>query len=128
MAGIYMTSKGHYSKATKYLELIKAKVFETSFLNKYGEIGVEALRAGTPKDTGTTADSWYYEIHYEKGKVVIAWYNSNVNDGVNIAVILQYGHGTGTGGYVEGRDYINPAMQPTFDAIAEEAYREVASV
>ena len=128
MGFISMRSRGDYSKADKYFELLKAKVTQTSFLNRYGEIGVAALMANTPQDTGKTADSWRYEIHYEGGDVVIAWCNDNVNDDVNIAVILQYGHGTGTGGYVEGRDYINPAMLPTFDWIAEEAWKEVTSL
>ena len=128
MGYMRLSSPKKYTKATKYLELLKAKTTHTSFLNKFGEIGVNALAAATPVNTGETAASWYYKIHYEDHRIVIAWYNSNENDGVNIAVILQYGHGTNNGGYVEGQDYINPAMLPVFKEIAEEAYKEVTSV
>ena len=96
-----------------------------SCLDEYGKKGVEALRQATPKDTGKTADSWFYEIKRSKESVSISFNNSNINDGVPIAVILQYGHGTRNGGWVEGRDYINPAIQPVFDEIAEEAWKEV---
>lgn len=97
-----------------------------SVFDKYGEIGVDALRKGTPKDTGTTSESWYYEVKQDKSGVTIEWSNSNVVDGwCNIAVILQYGHGTGTGGYVKGIDYINPAMKPVFDEIANNLWKEV---
>lgn len=97
-------------------------------LDKYGQEGVAALSAATPVESGKTASSWYYEITYSGGSFTIHWGNTNVNKGVNIAVILQYGHGTGTGGYVVGRDYINPAIQPIFDKIAENAWREVTSL
>jgi hypothetical protein len=97
-------------------------------LKKYGEEGVKALRDATPKDSGETADSWGYEITKDGRGYVITWTNSKKNKGVPIAIILQYGHGTGTGGYVEGRDYINPATRPIFDAIAEEAWKEVTKV
>lgn len=94
-------------------------------LQKYGQQGVAALSAATPVESGTTANSWSYEIKTSGQSATIYWSNSNVNKGVNIAVILQFGHGTGTGGYVQGRDYINPAMRPIFDKIAEEAWMEV---
>ena len=94
-------------------------------LNRYGKEGVEALRAATPLDSGRTADAWDYEVEMDGKDYAIYWSNSNVNDGVPIAVILQYGHGTGTGGYVQGRDYINPALRDVFDNIAEEAWKEV---
>jgi hypothetical protein len=94
-------------------------------LKKYGEDGVKALADATPKDSGKTAASWSYEVEKSKGSYTIAWTNSNINDGVPIAVILQYGHGTRNGGYVQGRDYINPAIRPIFDQIAEDAWREV---
>lgn len=94
-------------------------------LKKYAEKGVAALASATPKDTGRTADSWGYKIYEDKKQIVIAWTNSNIVDGVPIAVILQYGHGTGTGGYVQGRDYINPAIRPIFDNIVEDAWKEV---
>lgn len=90
-------------------------------------MGVEALRDVTPVDTGTTADSWDYTIERKPGSVSIYWTNSNINDGVVIAVILQYGHGTGTGGYVEGTDYIRPAMKPVFDQIAKDAWEEITN-
>ena len=94
-------------------------------LSKYGEMGVEALRAATPKDTGLTANSWMYELEFAEDHCSINWHNTNINHYVNIAIILQYGHGTGTGGWVEGRDYINPAMRPVFDSIAKNAWKEV---
>jgi len=94
-------------------------------LNKYGRKGVEALSESTPKDTGDTASRWSYEIEFTSEGANLYWKNSNINDGVSIALILQYGHGTGTGGYVQGRDYINPALHPIFDQIAESAWKEV---
>lgn len=118
---------GTYQKAFSWLERL-LQYFKKGGLNKFGERGVEALRAATPKDTGKTADSWGYNITYGDGKASIIWTNSNVNDGVNIAVILQYGHGTGTGGYVEGIDYINPAMRSVFDSIADDAWKEMIRV
>ena len=96
-------------------------------LDQYGREGVAALSAATPAESGKTASSWYYEIRRSGGSYSIHWNNSNVVDGVNIAVIIQYGHGTGTGGYVAGRDYINPAIRPIFDKIAENVWKEVTS-
>ena len=96
-------------------------------LDQYGRRGVDALSAATPSDTGTTAASWSYDIQETSSGVTINWYNSNINDGVNIAIIIQYGHGTGTGGYVQGRDYINPALQPLFDQMSEAVRRVVAN-
>ena len=87
-----------------------------------------ALASATPTETGKTASSWFYEISHNKGSATITFSNSNINKGVPIAIILQYGHGTGTGGWVEGRDYINPAIQPIFDKIANEAWKEVTKV
>ena len=97
-------------------------------LDKYGRAGVAALSSATPVDSGETASSWYYDIERQNGKISIDFYNSNVNDGVAIAIILQLGHGTGTGGWVEGRDYINPAIQPIFDEIAYNAWKEVTGL
>lgn len=94
-------------------------------LRKYGEEGVKALSSATPVDSGKTAGSWSYQISGRRGSYTISWTNSHVNQGVNIAIILQYGHGTGTGGYVQGRDYINPAIRPIFDQIASDAFKEV---
>lgn len=116
--------KGDFSKTTNWLKKHRRLNFLRS-LNKYGERGVRALSDATPRDTGTTADSWGYTIEAEEGSVKIIWTNSNINNGVNIAIILQYGHGTGTGGYVQGVDYINPAMKPIFEGIAKAAWEEV---
>ena len=97
-------------------------------LVRYGREGVAALSAATPKDSGLTAASWDYEITHNGKETTIAFTNSNVRNGVNIAIILQYGHGTRNGGYVAGRDYINPAIQPIFDKMANEAWREVTNL
>lgn len=121
---ITFRQKGDFSKLTRYLERVK-EVIRRGDLDKYGRAGVAALASATPIDTGLTASSWYYEIEHTNGSAVISFHNSNIQNGVPIAVILQYGHGTGTGGWVEGRDYINPAIRPIFDAIANDAWREV---
>lgn len=121
---ITFRQKGDFSRLTAYLERAKKGV-NIRGLDKYGREGVAALASATPVDTGQTAKSWYYEIENRKGVVRISFCNSNIQNGVPIAIILQYGHGTGTGGWVEGRDYINPALQPIFDKIANEAWREV---
>ena len=121
---IKIKQNGDFSKVIAYLEKVKNTDNE-AILHKYGKMGVEALRNGTPVDTGLTASSWSYEIVREGELVTIEFHNSNVNKHVNIAIILQYGHGTGTGGWVEGRDYINPALQPIFDQIVEDAWKEV---
>lgn len=124
---IRFRQKGDFSKATNYLMKLK-KAVGTKDLSKYGNAGVAALSSATPVDSGLTAGSWYYEIENQNGRVSINFCNSNVNKGVPIAIILQYGHGTGTGGWVQGRDYINPAILPVFDRIAEEAWREVTEL
>ena len=123
---ISFTSKGDFKKTDTWLEKLK-EVFKVGDLNKYGRMGVEALRSATPKDSGETANSWGYEIIRKEGQTKIVWTNSHINKGVNIAVILQYGHGTGTGGYVQGIDYINPAMKPVFQDIVDQALKEVTS-
>ena len=119
--------KGDFPKINRHLERLK-EVARLGILDKYGREGVAALKSATPMDTGKTADGWYYEIEHTKQSSAIRFNNSNVNDGVPIAIILQYGHGTGTGGWVEGRDYINPAVQPVFDRIKSEVWREVTKV
>lgn len=119
--------KGDFSKITKYLEKVK-KGAKTDILKKYAQEGVDALSSATPVESGLTANSWSYEIEQSAGYAKITFTNSNINKGVPIAIILQYGHGTGTGGWVQGRDYINPAIQPVFDKMADEAWREVTSV
>lgn len=121
---ITFRQKGDFSKLTKYLERMK-EVVHLGDLDKFGREGVAALASATPVDSGLTAKSWYYEIEHKKGSSSITFYNSNVQNGVPIAIILQYGHGTGTGGWVQGRDYINPAIRPIFDRIAEYAWKEV---
>lgn len=124
---IRITSKGDFSKATRWLERAKEKL-RMGILDKYGEEGVEALSNATPVDSGATASSWRYEIQNSSTGAKLSFHNDNINKGVNIAIILQYGHGTGTGGWVEGRDYINPVIQPLFDKIAEEVVKEVARI
>lgn len=116
--------KGDFSKSLGYLQRAKHTV-RLSNLDKYGRTGVAALASATPVDSGLTASSWTYKIEYGPGVVKLVFLNSNIQNGVPIAVILQYGHGTGTGGWVEGRDYINPAIQPIFDQIVNDAWREV---
>ena len=124
---ISFRQKGDFSKTMQFLVKAKKGV-KLSDLDKYGREGVAALASATPVDTGETANSWYYEIVHENGTITITFNNSHIQNGVPIAVILQYGHGTGTGGWVEGRDYINPAIQPIFDQIAENAWREVTKL
>lgn len=119
-----ITHKGDFSKTEAFLKKAKKADFYKN-LEKYAQVGVEALRESTPIDSGITAESWGYEIINSGGSTGIIWTNSNTNKGENIAILLQYGHGTGTGGYVHGRDYINPAMQPVFDKIAEDVWKEV---
>ena len=121
---ITFQQKGDFSKTTKFFEKL-LNVVKLGDLDRYGRQGVEALASATPKDTGRTAESWKYEIVRDRESATIRWYNTNENNGVNIAVILQYGHGTRNGGYVRGRDYINPAIQPVFDDIAETAWKEI---
>lgn len=124
---ITFRQKGDFSKFNKYLERLKEAV-KLGDLNKYGRQGVQALSSATPIESGETANSWYYKINRTKESVAITFHNSNIQNGVPIAIILQYGHGTGTGGYIEGRDYINPAIQPIFDRIAEDAWKEVTNL
>jgi len=121
---ISFRQKGDFSKLTRYLERVK-NVVRIGDLDKYGQRGVAALSSATPIDSGETAKSWYYEIVNNNGSASITFYNSNIQNGVPIAIILQYGHGTRNGGWVEGRDYINPAIQPIFDQIVNDAWREV---
>lgn len=116
--------EGNLSKT--FLFLKHAVKFNLGDLDKYGMAGVDALAEATPKRTGLTADSWYYEIIQDENGVRIEWRNRNVVEGwANVAVLLQYGHATGTGGWVEGIDYINPALRPIFETIADNAWKEV---
>ena len=123
---IRITTKGDFNNTFRFLNKM-SKFQINKILEKYGQMGVEALRSATPVDSGKTAESWGYEISIRKEGATIHWTNTNQNKGVYIAVILQYGHGTGTGGYVKGVDYINPAIRPVFDKIAEEAWMEVVN-
>lgn len=123
---VILEQSGEFKKTFKFLNSLSLGGYLSVILNKYGQMGVEALRAATPIDTGKTADSWYYEVKrtgisgYE-----LIFKNSNINEGVPIAIILQYGHGTKTGGYVQGRDYINPVMRDLFDKMSRELWKEV---
>ena len=119
--------KGDFKKTERYLKRVKGINFQ-ELLDKYGREGVAALASATPVDTGLTASSWYYKIEKTSGSVSITFNNSNIQNGVPIAIILQYGHGTRNGGWVQGRDYINPAIQPIFDSITENAWREVTKL
>lgn len=121
---ISFRQKGDFSKLTRFLERAKEAV-HLGDLDKYGREGVAALASATPVNSGKTATSWYYEIENKKGQVSIRFNNSNIQNGVPIAIIIQYGHATGTGGWVEGRDYINPSIRPIFDEILNKTWREV---
>lgn len=127
MPRITFRSKGNFSKTDRYFQKI-LKAIRLGILDRYGRKGVNALSSATPIDSGETAASWYYTTSYTEDSASLIFSNSHINKGVPIAIILQYGHGTGTGGYVQGRDYINPAIQPIFDKLASEAWKEVTSL
>lgn len=124
---ISVTTKGSFSNTERYLKRLQNPNL-LLILNKYGSQGVTALSNATPRKSGLTAESWKYTITQRKGYYSIRWHNTNVKNGIPIAVLLQYGHGTRNGGYVQGRDYINPALRPIFDQIAAEAWKEVTKV
>ena len=113
-----------FKKTDSYLERLK-EVFHSGLLDKYGKMGIDALRDATPKDTGLTSESWVYDIARVNHTITITWRNTNLNNGVPVAVLIQYGHATRNGGFVQGIDYVNPAMAPVFQKIAEEAWKEV---
>lgn len=121
---ISVSSKGNWEKTTKLLERTSKQSIKMDVLRQYGELGVQSLAINTPVDTGETATSWYYTISNQNGKWKISFMNSNIVNGVPIAIILQYGHATRNGGWVEGRDYINPALRPIFDGMANKAWKE----
>lgn len=124
---VTFTHHGDFSNTKRLLKrAAEAKVLH--ILEKYGREGVVALSAATPVESGETASSWTYEIKRSGSSFSLSWYNSHVEDGVNIAIILQYGHGTGTGGYVAGRDYINPAIRPILDKLADNVWKEVTAL
>jgi hypothetical protein len=125
--GVSFKDKGDFSNILKFLGKLEEEDY-LKVLDSLGQKGVDALAAATPKDSGATAASWYYEIERGDGSTRIVWRNSNLAHGwFPVAIMLQYGHGTGTGGYVEGRDYINPAIRPIFDEIATTAWEAIVS-
>ena len=124
---IRFRQKGDFSKFTRFMERAK-QVVRISDLDKYGREGVAALASATPVETGKTANSWYYKIENKEGTIKLSFHNSNIQNGVPVAIVIQYGHATGNGGYVEGRDYINPAVQPIFDDITKNLWREVTKL
>ena len=119
------TQKGNFEKTFEFLEKAE-KISREDVLNAYGEMGVAALRNATPIDSGETASGWYYTVSKTKNGYKLTWRNSNINDGKIIAILLQYGHGTGTGGYVRGVDYVNPALKPIFDDFAQAIGKELS--
>jgi len=121
---ISFRQKGDFSKTDKFFKNLRSRSY-LKLLNRYGREGVAALSSATPVDTGLTASSWYYKIEQTPTMTSLIFCNSNIQNGVPIAIILQYGHGTRNGGWVEGRDYINPTIQPIFDKLASDAWREV---
>lgn len=121
---IKLTSKGDFSNTLKFLNNIKTAEYK-KILDKYGKMGVDRLAQATPSDTGLTANCWSYKIEHGRNRSTVVWYNTNENRGVSIAMLIQYGHGTRTGGYVQGVDYINPAMKPVFKEMADAAWKEV---
>lgn len=124
MGGITFEAKGSYSKTEAWVGKMSMNAIRAK-LDTYAQLGVRALASATPRDTGTTAASWGYEIKTDGNSWTITWTNSNIVKGTPIAIILQYGHGTGTGGYVQGRDYINPAIQPIMDTISDGVWEVV---
>lgn len=126
MATIEAVSSGDFNNLEKFLKKMKRKE-AFRMLSRFGERGVQALAAATPVDSGLTASSWSYEIDDSAGHYTIWWTNSNIQSGFNVAVGLQYGHGTGTGGYVQGTDYINPALRPVFQEAIETLWKEIQS-
>lgn len=124
---ISFKQKGNFSKTFSFLEKAKEKIHMSDF-DKYGKDGVAALSAATPKDTGLTSESWKYKIERTKTTVKLSFYNTNIQNGTPIAIILQYGHATKSGRWIEGIDYINPAIKPVFERIADEVWEEVKKV
>jgi hypothetical protein len=124
---VQMSEKGDFKKTFKFLKAMQEKKF-LSNLNKYGERGVQLLSENTPRDTGLTASSWYYKIEDDGETLTLTWYNSNIKkDYFNVALMLQYGHATKNGGWIEGIDYINPALKPLFDEMEKDIWEEVKS-
>jgi len=124
---IKFTAKGDFKKTSDFLKALKEKK-QYQVLEKYAQKGVDALREATPKRTGLTSESWSYEIKQDSKSITISWLNTNFHEGVPIALVIQYGHGLKQGGYIKGRDYINPAMRPIFDELADMVWKEVTSL
>lgn len=125
---ISFQQKGDFKNASRFLSKLIGRMTIDDLLNQCGKDGVAALRAATPVDTGRTAESWEYRIEHDNKSISIVFYNTNIQNGVPIAILLQYGHATRNGGYVQGRDYINPAVRPLFDRLAKDAWEEVTKV
>ncbi len=123
---IKIKHRGSFRNLEKFMRNADKETY-LAILEKYGRIGCQALASATPSESGETAASWSYQIEKTSSGYSVVWTNGNVHDGVNIAIILQYGHGTGTGGYVQGRDYINPALGPVFEGLARDAWKEIMS-
>lgn len=124
---ISVSSKGDFKNTNQFLKSMNDRSY-LQVLNKYGQEGVNALSSATPTNSGETANSWFYEVTMSKnGSAKITWSNSNVVNGAPVAILIQYGHATGNGGYVRGIDYINPALKPVFDKIANAVWREVTN-
>lgn len=126
--GFSVKQKGDFKKALGFMKNTIKEIHDTTRLHRYGIQGVQALSMATPKDSGETAKSWRYEVIEEPDRMIVRFYNTNMADNVSVAILLQYGHGTGTGGYVEGIDYINPTLRPIFQKLADEAWKEVIKV
>ncbi len=124
---IRFTHKGNFANAEKFLKKNQHQTF-TNLIERYANQGLQALRANTPKDSGLTTDSWAYEISHSNHGFRISWTNNNIVDGIPVAILIQYGHGTRSGSFVEGRDFINPAMKPIFEQLAENLWKEVTSL
>lgn len=123
---IEVTAPGSFSKTEAFLNKM-ARNDLLNVLEHYGSVGVDALASATPVDSGLTQQSWTYEIVKSRNSVTLVWHNTNVHDGLPVAILIQYGHGTGTGGWVEGYDYINPAIRPIFDRITDEVWKQVTN-
>ena len=125
---IRINHRGDFDKLEKFFKRNASSTKYLRILEKYGQQGVDALSANTPVDSGKTASSWYYKIKRTRRGATITWYNSNITSGVPIAILLQYGHATGSGGFVEGVDFINPALKPIFEKMSIEIWREVSAL
>jgi len=124
VALIKIKHKGNFNNTERFFNRVLKRGY-LNILEKYGKAGVDALRNATPSESGKTADSWNFGIEEGNGTVTLYWTNSNENQGVNIAILLIYGHGLQNGSYVQGVDFVNPAMRPIFEKIADESWKEV---